>query len=333
MAWLEILAFITVPGILFIISMALFIDWLDRKVYARGQNRRGPPFFQPLYDLVKLTAKESIIPEGVSKFWMTVLPILFFWTALTGALMIPIAVFSDDLNVVTGFAGFHFDVFFVLLVLLSYGMLIFAMGYVTKNPFAQTGATRSLLQVLSFEIPLSFAIFVPILITSDKTERFVLGDVSKNLYSAIGETPLYIIGLIIAFAISILALMAELEEFPFDAPVAHTELADGWLVEYGGWRYALIHLGERIGAFFIGGLIVTLFLGGPYIVDTSIPFLDAFLHIIFFTIKLIIVITLMSFLRTLISRIRIDQTVRLSWRFVLPFALIAIMLTLGFKLI
>lgn len=45
MAWLEILAFITVPGILFIISMALFIDWLDRKVYARGQNRRGPPFF------------------------------------------------------------------------------------------------------------------------------------------------------------------------------------------------------------------------------------------------------------------------------------------------
>lgn len=90
-------------------------------------------FFQLLYDLVKLTAKESIIPEGVSKFWMTVLPILFFWTALTGALMIPIAVFSDDLNVVTGFAGFHFDVFFVLLVLLSYGMLIFAMGYVTKK--------------------------------------------------------------------------------------------------------------------------------------------------------------------------------------------------------
>ncbi|MHA1302556.1 MAG: complex I subunit 1/NuoH family protein [Candidatus Heimdallarchaeaceae archaeon] len=331
--WLEILAFITIPGVLFIILMALFIDWLDRKVYARGQNRRGPPFFQPLYDLVKLTAKESIIPEGVSKFWMTLLPILFFGTALTGALMLPIAIVSNELGVVTGFTGFNFDVFFVLLVLLSYGMIIFFMGYVTKNPFAQTGATRSLLQVLSFEIPFGFALLVPILISGDRTDRFILGDISKNLYPAISDTPLYIIGLVIAFAISIIVLMAELEEFPFDAPVAHTELADGWLVEYGGWRYALIHLGERIGAFFIGGLIVTMFLGGPYGFETSIPFLDAILRIIFFTIKLSLVIMLMSFLRTLISRIRIDQTVRLAWKVVLPLALVALMLTLGFKLL
>ncbi len=331
--WLEILAFITIPGVLFIILMALFIDWLDRKIYARGQNRRGPPFLQPLYDVIKLTAKESIVPEGVSSFWMTALPILFFGTTLTGALMLPIAVFSEKLGVVTGFTGFNFDVIFVLFILLSYGLLTYFMGYVTKNPFAQTGATRSLLQVLSFEIPFGFALLVPIFIVKDKTNRLVLGDISKELYPAIGDNPLYIIALVIAFIIAMIVLMAELEEFPFDAPVAHTELADGWLVEYGGWRYALIRVGERIGAFFIGGLIVTMFLGGPYVVDTAIPFVDAILHIVYFTIKLILVLALMSFLRTVIARLRIDQTIRLAWRGILPLALIAVILTLGFTLL
>ncbi len=333
MSWIEILLMITVPGIIFIVVMALFIDWLDRKVYARGQNRKGPPFLQPLYDIVKLTAKETIIPKGVSKFWMTALPIAFFATALTGALMIPIAVFHE--GVVAGFTSFPFDIFFVLFILLSYGLLIYFMGIVTKNPFAQTGSTRSLLQVLSFEIPLGFSLLVPILIVGgDNAADFTLSNVSANLFSAIGNQSLWlIIGLVIAFAVSIIVMMAELEEFPFDSPTAHTELADGWLVEYGGWRYALIHLGERIGAFFIGGLIVTLFLGGPNVgIVVEGVALMGFLNLIFFTLKLIAVIAIMSFLRTLISRIRIDQTVRLAWKIILPITIIALMLTLGIKL-
>jgi NADH-quinone oxidoreductase subunit H len=334
--WLELILMITVPGIIFIIIMGLFIDWLDRKVYARGQNRKGPPLLQPLYDIVKLTAKETIIPKGVSKFWMTVLPILFIATAITGALMIPIVVVRD--NIVTGFTSFNFDVFFVLFLLLSYGILIYFLGYITKNPFAQTGSTRSLLQALSFEIPLGFSLLVPILIVGigNDESNFTLGEISKNLYTTVGASStnfLFIIGLVIAFVISIIVMMAELEEFPFDSPIAHTELADGVWVEYGGWRYALIHLGERIGAFFIGGLIVTMFLGGPYIVDTGMYYLDGFLHLIFFTVKLIIVVAIMSFLRTLISRIRIDQSVKLAWKVILPFAVIALMLTIGFKLI
>jgi len=336
--WLEIILMITIPGIIFIVLMALFIDWLDRKIYARGQNRKGPPFLQPLYDVVKLTAQESIIPRGVSKFWMTVLPIAFITTALTGALMIPIVVLNEAGDLVTGFASFDYDIFFVLLILLSYGMLIYFLGFVTKNPFAQTGSTRSLLQALSFEIPFGFSLLVPILIVGigDPEAEFNLAYTSERLYGIIGEQPLYIIGIVIAFVISIVVLMAELEVFPFDSPLSHTELADGWKVEYGGWRYALIHLGERIGAFFIGGLIVTLFLGGPYIgpIDlTGIYFVDGILHLLFFLIKLILVIGLMSFLRTLISRIRIDQSVRLAWKQVLPLAIVALMLTLGFKLL
>ncbi len=335
--WLEIILMITVPGIIFIVLMALFIDWLDRKIYARGQSRKGPPFLQPLYDVVKLTAQETIIPRGVSKFWMTFLPIAFIATALTGALMIPIVVINEA-GLVAGFASFEYDVFFVMFVLLSYGMLIYFLGFVTKNPFAQTGSTRSLLQALSFEIPFGFSLLVPILIVGigDSDAKFNLAYISKNLYGVIGEQPLYIIGIVIALVISVIVMMAELEVFPFDSPLSHTELADGWKVEYGGWRYALIHLGERIGAFFIGGLIVTLFLGGPYIGPanlTGIVWVDGILHLLFFLIKLILVIGVMSFLRTLISRIRIDQSVRLAWKQVLPLAIVALMLTLGFKLI
>jgi len=337
--WLEIILMITVPGIIFIIIMGLFIDWLDRKVYARGQNRKGPPFLQPLYDIVKLTAKETIIPEGVSKFWMTVLPILYIATALTGALMIPMVVLNDA-GLVSGFTSFKFDVFFVLFVLLGYGLLIYFLGYITKNPFAQTGATRSLLQVLSFEIPLGFCLLVPVLIVGigNPNADFSLAYISTNLFPKVGDNLWLIIGLIIAIVISIIVLMAELEEFPFDSPTAHTELADGWLVEYGGWRYALIHLGERIGAFFIGGLIVTLFLGGPHVGleltnVVNFPALYGLLNLIFFLIKLILVIVVMSFLRTIISRIRIDQTVRLAWKVVLPFAIVALILTIGFQLI
>ena len=182
------------------------------------------------------------------------------------------------------------------------------MGIVTKNPFAQTGSTRSLLQALSFEIPLAFSLLVPVLIVGvggGSPSDFRLSEVSANLFAKLGANPWLIIGLVIALAISILVMMAELEEFPFDSPVAHTELADGWLVEYGGWRYALIILGERIGAFFIGGLIVTLFLGGPSVGLEGVianPVLMGFLNVIFFTLKLIAVIAIMSFLRTLISR-------------------------------
>lgn len=330
---MEIIGFITVPGLTFIILMGFFIDWLDRKVYARGQNRRGPPFLQPFYDFFKLLSKESIVPDGISKFWFTDLPIMFFATALLGALMLPIAVRDDSSGRVIGFTSFPFDIIFVILVLLSYGLLIYFMGYVTKNPYAQVGSTRSLLQVLSFEIPLGFSILVPIIITSDPNGQFTLGEVSKNLFSAVAEQPLFIIPLVIGFIISIIVLLAELEEFPFDAPVAHTELADGWLVEYGGWRYALIHLGERIGAFFIGGLIVTLFLGGPYVVETSNVWVNIILYIVFFTLKLIIVIALMAFIRTLVSRIRIDQTVRFAWKFAIPMSVVALLLTLAFKLI
>jgi len=332
MSWIEILLMITVPGIIFIVLMGLFIDWLDRKIYARGQSRKGPPFLQPLYDIVKLTAKETIIPRGVSKFWMTVLPILFFATAVTGALMIPISLFNEN-GYAMGFASFEYDIFFVLFILLSLGLLIYFMGIVTKNPFAQTGSTRSLLQVLSFEIPLGFSLLVPVLIVGvGQDTELTLSAVSALIFteSGIGRNLVLIIALVVAFAVSMIVMMAELEEFPFDSPTAHTELADGWLVEYGGWRYALIVLGERIGAFFIGGLIVTLFLGGPYVgIVVESTALMLFLNLIFFTLKLIAVIALMSFLRTIISRIRIDQTVRLAWKIILPITIGALMLTIG----
>ncbi|MCG3225450.1 MAG: NADH-quinone oxidoreductase subunit H [Candidatus Heimdallarchaeota archaeon] len=339
--WVEIILMITVPGILFLVIAGLFIDWLDRKVYARGQNRKGPPFLQPLYDIVKLTAKESIIPEGVSKFWMTVLPIMYIATAITGSLMIPIVVTSQA-GFVTGFASFNFDVFFIILILLSYGLTLYFLGYVTQNPFAQIGTTRSLLQLLCFDIPFGFSLLVPVLIVgignTDPNAEFSLGYISKNLYKIVGEQPLsflYIIGIVIAALISILVMMAELEKLPFDSPVAHTELADGWLVEYGGWRYALIHLAEKINAFFLGGLIVTLFLGGPYM-GFELQFgnaVNGLLYFIFFMVKLILVTAFMSFLRTIISRIRIDQTVRLAWKFILPLAIVALMLTLVLKLL
>jgi NADH-quinone oxidoreductase subunit H len=332
MNWIEILLMITVPGIIFIVVMALFIDWLDRKIYARGQSRKGPPFLQPLYDIVKLTAKETIIPKGVSKFWMTVLPILFFASAVTGALMIPVTMFNES-GFAMGFASFEFDIFFVLFILLSLGLLIYFMGIVTKNPFAQAGSTRSLLQVLSFEIPLGFSLLVPVLIVGFGRETdFSLSSIGGQIFTeyGIGRNLVLIIAIVIAFAVSMIVMMAELEEFPFDSPTAHTELADGWLVEYGGWRYALIVLGERIGAFFIGGLIVTLFLGGPYVgIVVESTALMLFLNTIFFTLKLIAVIALMSFLRTIISRIRIDQTVRLAWKIILPITIGTLMLTLG----
>jgi NADH-quinone oxidoreductase subunit H len=216
------------------------------------------------------------------------------------------------------------------------------MGIVTKNPFAQAGSTRSLLQVLSFEIPLGFSLLVPVLIVGfGQDTNFSLSSISAQIFSketGVGKNLFLIIAIVIAFAVSMIVMMAELEEFPFDSPTAHTELADGWLVEYGGWRYALIVLGERIAAFFIGGLIVTLFLGGPYVGITLAMVGDnlvlmGLINLIFFTLKLIAVIALMSFLRTIISRVRIDQTVTLAWKIILPITIGTLMLTVGLLMV
>ncbi len=340
MIWLKIIGFATIPGIIYVLFMALLVDFVDRKIYARCQSRRGPPLLQPLWDVLKLLSKDSIKPDGVNSFWFTALPTLFLGAVLLDLLVLPIALISIETgftlgkynvaeSIIMGFTSFEFDVFFIFFILLTDGIIIFLLGFLSKNPFGQVGATRSLLQVLCFKIPLGFSFIVPMLIAGQTGDQsFNIAYITKNVYPGLRANPLLAIGLIISFGVAILVVLAELEKQPFDSPITKTDIADGWLVEYGGWRYALIYITELIRACFRAGFIVSFFLGGPYLIATGIIVVDFILNLIVFSLKLLFVVALLAYLRAVLSNVRIDQTANFAWKYVVPVSSLALFITL-----
>jgi NADH-quinone oxidoreductase subunit H len=264
----------------------LAYEWVERKLTARMQNRVGPRWFQPLADVVKLLAKEEIIPEQVNRHLFYWLPIIALAGALTAMLYIPTA----GVPPVYGFAG---DLIVVLYLLSLLTLATGVAGANTENPYAMVGATRALTQMFSYEAPFFLAILGP---------AFAAGSWQVSEISDFASNNLLIVLQPIGFAVAVIGLMGKLEMAPFDAPEAETEIVAGVLTEYSGRGLALFYLSRSVE--WVAGLtlIAAFYLGGihspvDYILKTG---------------GLLIVISL---LHSLLTRLRIDQTVGLWWHY------------------
>jgi len=274
------------PAGVFLLLNGMFYEWVERKLVARLQDRVGPPWYQPLADTVKLLANEEVVPRGAQQGLFVMLPVVGLAGAMTTALYLPIAglppaySFSGDLIV---------TVYLLSLLTLSLGLA----GANTRGRFSMLGATRTLTQLFSYEAPFLLALLGPAMAAGSWRITDIMAHANNHLL---------ILTQPIGFVVVLLGLMGKLELPPFDAPEAETEIVAGALTEYSGRGLALFKLGQwvelvigltMIAAFYLGGVHNPL----DYLVKTLLPLL------------------LITALQTLMTRLRIDQTVGLWWRY------------------
>jgi len=311
---LQILIF---PGFLFSLFLAFFYEWVDRKIYARLQNRVGPLYagphgvLQPIADFIKLLAKEDITPEAVDKSIFNIAPILSLSLIFTAVTLLP-------MSGVSGLVSFEGDVILAMALMVLYVIVVFLAGFSSTNRFSIVGSERTVLQLLGYEIPLSLSVVSVALAAG----TFSLAKIvqHQNIWFIFGPN-------IISFAIFLIAGQAELERIPFDIPEAEQEIVAGWLTEYSGKKLALFRLSHDLELLFVAGLATTLFWGGPGPIIPSLPsFLQAAFSIIFFVLKTTVVVFLLSTMRAVFARFRIDQMVEFSWKYLIPLSFLQILL-------
>jgi NADH-quinone oxidoreductase subunit H len=283
---LDLIALLFFPSGLFLLMISLFYEWADRKLLAQFQNRIGPRWFQPFADVIKLLAKEEVIPQGVDRRLFIALPIVGLAGVLTAAIYIPIIgmapsySFSGDLIV---------TVYLLSLLTLCMGLA----GSNTIGRFSLVGATRTLTQLFSYEAPFLLALLGP---------AIVAGSWQISEITAYTDGRWLLMTQPFGFLVALIGLMGKLELPPFDAPEAETEIVAGALTGYSGRGLALFRIGKDIEMLIGLTLIAAFYLGG-----VSNPLL--------FLVKTLALLLVMAGLQALLARLRIDQTVGVWWRY------------------
>lgn len=290
----DILTLTLFPAGLSLILAGLAYTWADRKLVARLQNRIGPRWFQPVADIVKLLAKEEVVPDGVTPIFFFLLPLLGLAGALTAALYIPVW----GLAPAFGFPG---DLIVTIYLLSLLTLCMGLAGANTRNRFSLVGATRALTQLFAYEAPFMLALLGPAIVAGSWQIVVIIGYAETNTWFLLTQP--------LGFVVALIGLMGKLELPPFDAPEAETEIVAGPLTEYSGRGLAIFHLGRAVELILGLTLVAAFYLGG-----LSNPLL--------FVLKTLALLVVLAGLQTLMTRLRIDQTVGLWWRYGALFVLV-----------
>jgi NADH-quinone oxidoreductase subunit H len=281
-----IVALTIFPGGLSLLAIGLAYEWVDHKLLALLQNRVGPRWFQPVADTIKLLAKEEIVPEKANKILYSGLPIIALAGALTAALYAPIA----GIRPAYSFPG---DLIVTLYLLSLLTLCMGLAGTNTLDRFSMIGATRTLTQVFSYEAPFLLALLVP---------AAAAGSWQISTIATYAQSHWLILTQPLGFIVALIGLMGKLEMPPFDAPEAHTEISAGALTEYSGRGLAFFHLAKAVELIVGLTLVSAIYLGG-----VSNP--------LWFLAKTLALLLALAGIQSLFTRLRIDQTVGLWWRY------------------
>ncbi len=301
-----------------LVSVALIV-WLDRRVWAFVQKRKGPnvvgPFglLQTLADALKYMFKEIIIPASANKIIFILAPIITLTLALIAWAVIP---FSNEMVLADINVGILY--IFAISSLSVYGIIMGGWASNSKYPFL--GAIRSAAQMVSYEVSIGIIIInVLLCVGSLNLNQIVLAQ--KNVW--------FIFPLFPMFVVFFISALAETNRPPFDLPEAESELVAGYQTEYSGMMYAMFWLGEYANILLLCALGSVLFLGGWLSPLDIYPF-DKIPSVFWMIFKILILFILFSLVKAIVPRYRFDQLMRLGWKIFLPFSLIWLVLTASF---
>ena len=304
--------FLLVPVL---VSVAMIV-WLDRRIWAFVQKRRGPnvvgPFglFQSLADALKYIFKEIIIPASSNKIIFILAPIITMTLALIAWAVIPFSETHVLANINVGILYL-----FAVSSLGVYGIIMGGWASNSKYPFL--GAIRSAAQMVSYEVSIGIIIInVLLCVGSLNLNDIVLAQ--QNLWFVIPLFPMFVI-----FFISTLA---ETNRAPFDLPEAESELVAGYNVEYSSMSFGLFFLGEYGNMILMSSMTTILFLGG-WMAPFDFEILNLLPGYFWFLLKVAILLFLFLWVRATLPRYRYDQLMRLGWKVFLPLSLAWIIIT------
>jgi NADH-quinone oxidoreductase subunit H len=322
----------------FILANAMYLQLMERKVLAHMQSRLGPMrtgwhgILQPIADAVKFIFKEDIIPAKADKWVFSIAPLILLVMAFGAFVAVPFGPPTDFFGILNKevplwVANLNIGVLYILSMssVGTYGVIM--AGWASNNKYSLMGGFRSAAQMISYEIPMAFAIITVVLLAG-----------SLNLTDIVNaqQTKWFLITPIgpVAFFLYLFAGIAETNRVPFDLPEAESELVAGYFTEYSGIRFGLFFMAEYMNMLVISFMASIMFLGGWLPVQIFPQWLGgvapvawinkalAFIPPVLWLLgKVYFFIFFYMWLRATLPRYRYDQLMALSWKFLLPLSL------------
>ncbi len=321
--WILQLLFMGVVAVV-ILGFALTYEgiatYIERKVAADiqvriGPNRVGPNgWFQFIADGIKLFLKEDLIPAQADRILFVLAPYLVFIGSFAAFVVVPFGVglIAADLNI---------GVYYVMAVSSLVVIGILMAGWASNNKWALLGGMRAAAQIVSYEVPVGMALMPPIILAGSlslqqiiKSQGGYLGIFGWNIF----HNPF----MIFSFVLYFIAALAETNRTPFDIPEAESEIVAGYHVEYSGIRFAFFFMAEYGDMFVVSALAAALYLGGwqvPFVDAAKLsPILGNILSLGVFLAKVMALIVIMMWVRWTLPRLRVDQLMQISWKYLVP---------------
>jgi NADH-quinone oxidoreductase subunit H len=315
-------------------SLFALLTLVERKFLGRVQNRPGPnrtglpytdklPFLkftegklaglgQPMADGIKMLTKEDVVPRDADQTLHFLAPV-----AMLAMSVMTFAVLPYGRNLVP--VELDASILYFFAAGAATELAVFMAGWGSRNKYALLAAMRALAQLISYELPLILSFVPVVMIAGSLSTTGVVAAQSAWHWGFVPHwyvlTPWGFAG----FVIFMIAALAESNRSPFDLPEAESELIAGHLTEYSGFKYALFFMAEYFGMTALSGMAVTLFLGGWYAPLPALQFIPSYA---WFAAKLLTLLMILIWIRATLPRLRIDQLMRLSWKFLVPLCLV-----------
>ena len=310
---------------------------LERKLLGRMQNRRGPsrvgPFglLQPLADGIKLFLKEDLTPILVEKPLFLAAPVIALGCALMSIAVVPFGR-PTFIRGVDMFEIANINIgLLVILGITSIGVYGIALsGWSSNNKYSLFGSLRATSQVISYELALGLSLVGVVLRAGSLNLRTIVDSQSRH-----GALSWNILGgfQIVAFFIYLMSAYAETNRSPFDLPEAESELTGGYHTEYSSMKFAMFFMAEYANMITVACVATLLFFGGAssplghLLPAIQNPWIAGLVSIGWFVFKIIAFITLYIWVRATLPRFRYDQLMSFGWKFLLPLAMVNILVT------
>lgn len=327
----------------YIMINQLIAPWVERKVMARQQGRRGPMYvgkwgvLQIPADLLKLIIKEDLRPAGADRVGFFISVMIISVTAILSFAPLP----WGSQGLIAG--NFSIGILYIFAIFSVFPPMMMVGGWASNSKYALLGGFRSAGQLIAYEIPMFISVIGILAVVGSFSLLEITEDQMENGWFLFRYWGFGLIAGVIFFV----AGYAETERIPFDIPEAEAELVMGPRTEFTGWRYGLIMMTEYLHLFINSLLFIYLFLGGYDPIPIPLGGVEIFgneiispdfakgfrtnlgVQFVTMTAKIYLLVFVAAWFRSALARFRIDQLLTLGWKIMLPIALISTLFILG----
>lgn len=303
-----------------LLALPIPLTWIERKIAGHIQQRLGPMrvgwhgLLQPLADGIKLFTKEDHIPTNADRFLFTLAPIMALVPPFVVFVVIPfgdsVTIFGTEVTLYL--ADMNVALLFVLGVAGIEVMGVILAGWASNSKYAVLGSLRTCAQMISYEIPMGFAV-IGVVMLAQSMSLVDIVEAQSGLWNVVYQP--------LGFFVFFVAAIAEAQRIPFDLPEAEGDLGAGYHTEYSGMRFSFFMISEYLILTLMSALIVILFFGGWHGALIPLP------GPVWFLLKVGFFIWVFMWLRFTFPRYRYDQLMTIGWKVLLPLSLANILIT------